>query len=480
LAALSFVAALPVLTQLPAMIELPAAAGELLVRSQEALQPVVDRSSSSVRIESAGSAALAVDWSSLALVLVAVWASVAMWRVVGLMRAAVELQQRKRRARPVASHLLPLPGAVLRDCEVRESAEVRSPMLVGFVRPCILLPQGLLSQLDRSQLSLVLLHEIAHVRRGDMWLLLVQRLIAAIYFYNPVVHWLCRRIDEERECACDDRAIRSAQESGTSYADCLIRVTRFARGADAPLLAVAAVQKPAQLRVRVERLLSRSAHDDISTSWRPIAGALVTFSAVTAVLSLSVPHVSNAGANTQQNHASTESSAALGQRLVRLLVDTRGPVDPQRVRQLIEEGADINYALPGDGTPLIVAARRGDLPIVELLLRSGADVDGFSSGDGNPLIRAAAEGHLQVATTLVEHGANVNAQDVYDETPLINASRRGRLPIVDYLISKGADVNRAVEVSTTNGLELRSPLSEASKYGHADVVERLKQAGAVR
>lgn len=161
------------------------------------------------------------------------------------------------------------------------------------------------------------------------------------------------------------------------------------------------------------------------------------------------------------------------------LVDAAKNNETAAARVFIDRGADVNHARSGDGTPLIVASAMGDMPMVRLLLDQGADVNKPVKGDGNPLIAAAAHGHDEVVDYLIAHGANVNAVVVGDETPLINAAREGRLDTVRRLVAKGADVNLTVRVQLlSGGAELRSPLSQARRNRHADVVAFLMSKGA--
>jgi ankyrin repeat protein len=141
----------------------------------------------------------------------------------------------------------------------------------------------------------------------------------------------------------------------------------------------------------------------------------------------------------------------------------------------------------GDGTPLIVAARKGDLETVRLLVARGADVNVAARGDGNPLIMAAMAGHLPVVRYLVEQGAQVEAMVEGDENPLINAAGHGHLEVVRFLVERGANVNAGVWVNNTVQVgqtyqtvpEYRSPLSMATKGGHRAVIDFLRAKGAV-
>jgi bla regulator protein BlaR1 len=417
-------------------------------------------------------------------VFVAVWVLGAVWRLSAIMRGLRTLNRWRH-----AASLLPPErfGDLLHrpaDAEIRESADVTTPMVVGVLRPCVLLPVGFAEKLDRAHLALVLSHEVAHVRRGDPLHMLVQRLITALYFYNPAIHWVARQIDRERECSCDDRVIRHSHDS-EAYASSLIAVARHVAGMPAPAEAVGAVGRTSQLKVRIERLLERSANPDVRPSWFAVGSTTSAILAAAVFLSPSIPLAQTAasaeplGAPAKPATAGTASSVA-GGATGRVLVEAARSGDLEAARDLVLAGADVNFAVPGDGTALIVAARRGNPELVDLLIDNGADVNQAVRGDGNPLIGASARGDLDIVTRLIERGANVNAYVPDDETPLINAARRGQLDVVNYLVSKGADVNLAVPEGLSQFSKLRSPLSEARKHGQQRVVARLEELGATR
>lgn len=155
--------------------------------------------------------------------------------------------------------------------------------------------------------------------------------------------------------------------------------------------------------------------------------------------------------------------------------------------ELLAGGADVNAAVPGDGSALIAAARSNRLSIVTFLVERGADVNLAVEGDGNPLIVASAIGALPIVQYLLDHGADANAVVPGDESPLINASGNGRLDVVRLLVERGANVNLGVWVDAyqqqKNGepvfeREYRSPLSMAQKAGRRAVVDFLRANGA--
>ena len=93
---------------------------------------------------------------------------------------------------------------------LRESAWVDVPAVVGWLTPVILLPIGLAAGIAPAHLEMLLLHELAHVRRHDFLANLVQTAIETLLFYHPAVWWVSRTIRLEREACCDDLVVAAA------------------------------------------------------------------------------------------------------------------------------------------------------------------------------------------------------------------------------------------------------------------------------
>jgi hypothetical protein len=91
--------------------------------------------------------------------------------------------------------------------QVLQSTLVQAPVVVGYLRPVILLPLGVVTGLPVAQLEAILAHELAHIRRQDYVVNLLQTLVETVFFYHPAVWWLSRQIRNERENCCDDVAI---------------------------------------------------------------------------------------------------------------------------------------------------------------------------------------------------------------------------------------------------------------------------------
>lgn len=134
--------------------------------------------------------------------------------------------------------------------ELLESGRVRVPMVLGWLRPAILLPVGFCTGLPVSQVEAILAHELAHLVRRDYLVNLVQRAVETLLFYHPAVWWVSERIRIEREYCCDDLAAQAIGDRA-ELAGALVALAEQQAGF--PQLALAA--DGGSLTERVRRLL---------------------------------------------------------------------------------------------------------------------------------------------------------------------------------------------------------------------------------
>ena len=116
---------------------------------------------------------------------------------------------------------------VWRTVQLLESCFVDAPIVMGHLRPVILLPIGLLAGLPPAHVEAILLHELAHVRRHDYLVNLLQRFVEGLFFYHPAVWWISNVIRAERENCCDDVAVAvSGDAHGYASALAVLEVSR--------------------------------------------------------------------------------------------------------------------------------------------------------------------------------------------------------------------------------------------------------------
>jgi uncharacterized protein (TIGR03435 family) len=102
---------------------------------------------------------------------------------------------------------------VWRPVRLLVSARIDSPVVVGWMRPMILAPVGALCGLPAAQMEALLLHELAHVRRHDYLVNLMQNVAESLLFYHPAVWWISAHVRAEREVCCDDLAVAATGDA---------------------------------------------------------------------------------------------------------------------------------------------------------------------------------------------------------------------------------------------------------------------------
>jgi len=112
---------------------------------------------------------------------------------------------------------------ITRSVELKESIRVTTPLVMGYIKPVILFPVGLINQLSISEVECILAHEMAHIKRHDFILNIFQMTVESIFYFHPAIWYISSRISAERENCCDDIAINYTNSS-ISYAKTLVKL----------------------------------------------------------------------------------------------------------------------------------------------------------------------------------------------------------------------------------------------------------------
>jgi beta-lactamase regulating signal transducer with metallopeptidase domain len=166
---------------------------------------------------------------------------------------------------------------ICRPIRLLESAVVEVPTVIGWLKPVVLIPASALAGMAPHQIEAVLAHELAHVRRHDYLVNLLQAVVETLLFYHPAVWWISRRIRQEREHCCDDLAVSLCGDR-VAYAAALADLEERRGGAGQ--LALAATD--GSLLHRVRRLLGAPTHAGRAPGWLAGAIAVLLLSAIAA------------------------------------------------------------------------------------------------------------------------------------------------------------------------------------------------------
>ena len=226
---------------------------------------------------------LGIAW---AVTLEVLWAIASLLSLARLVVAGIQMRTLFRTATPVSfadleaeiQEVVVRPGK--RPIEVRLSDALDAPSAIGFLRAAVIVPRSLWEELATEERKHIILHEKAHLDRGDDWTNLLQKLLRAFLPLNPALLWAERHLCVEREQACDE-AVLDAAGNPRAYATCLTRLAESRLVKRAAALAPGLWKRHSELAARVDNILHHK------RSPQPLfAGALVA-----AFLLFSVPGV---------------------------------------------------------------------------------------------------------------------------------------------------------------------------------------------
>ncbi len=179
------------------------------------------------------------------------WLLVRWWQVVRRVRSAEESLRLTSLCREVQK-TLGMRSAV----RVKIAPNGMSPAVCGLFRPAILIPRVLCENFSTEQLKAVLLHELIHLRRLDVWVNFIQSLLQIFYWWHPLVWVANGRIRQVREEAVDDAVMVALNEGADAYAPTLLEVARLALNRPMASLGLVGILESRQaLRQRIERLM---------------------------------------------------------------------------------------------------------------------------------------------------------------------------------------------------------------------------------
>jgi beta-lactamase regulating signal transducer with metallopeptidase domain len=222
-----------------------------------------------------------------------------------------QLQRLKKRMvkhvdAPLRAKLNELSGRlqVKRAVQLMESALVQVPTVVGWLSPVILLPASALTGLTAEQLEALLAHELAHIRRYDYLVNMLQTVVETLGFYHPAVWWVSHTIRTERENCCDDLAV-SVSGDRIRYAKALASMEEIRAGCSE--LAVAATG--GSLFSRIHRLVGKESSDSSRAGWIPFVITILLIAIIAVPTTIALTTKSKPQESEQKTEQITDASA---------------------------------------------------------------------------------------------------------------------------------------------------------------------------
>ncbi len=178
--------------------------------------------------------------AGLAVWLLGLAVSVTLW-----LRQWLRIRARLRAASPLE---LDVPAMI----PALSSPAAIEPSVFGILHPVLLLPENITTQLSADEIETILLHESAHVERRDNLAAALHMVVESVFWFNPVVWWIGKRLVEERERACDERVLNASVQPET-YAEAILSVCKL--HLKTPLICAAGVAS-SNLRERIEAIMN--------------------------------------------------------------------------------------------------------------------------------------------------------------------------------------------------------------------------------
>ena len=223
-----------------------------------------------------------------------IWALGALAGLIGLGRSLVRVRSLKLRSSALDGDLvdeLPwlttMPG---REIYLRLSYETETPIAVGFRRPVILIPTEMATAAGLTSIEPLVMHEFAHLSRYDDWTNLAQRAIERVFWFNPLVWLLGRRLALEREVAADEAVVARTHDA-KNYATALWRMAQEMRMPEHVVVAPGAMLTRKQISVRIERLLEDAPVTGRRFGATAFAAAVLALTGVAGVAATAPPIV---------------------------------------------------------------------------------------------------------------------------------------------------------------------------------------------
>lgn len=428
----------------------------------------------------------AISVPDIGLPLLLIWAGVAAFLLIRTGRDLIAVERLVAHARPAE-----LPSALktrFAGVRVVVSADAPGPMAAGLLRPSIVLPEAI--AFGSPGMAALLEHEHAHIRRYDMLAALSQRIALALLWWSPALFWISRRIDEEREVACDEAAVERTGDA-RAFARSLTTQAENQLWVRAPRLAVGAIGPRSHFSRRVRRLIELAKSDGSPARY---SGRLA-FAGLSVAVGIAAMVTPRFTANAQQTDAGAINLTAPD--AVDLARDDIQPPDPPSLPDALD--VDI-AAFAGLGRELeAMMAELG--PELELMMAElGPELEGEMAGLSSELAAMGVElGAIaslevmeqmpeimdQVRRALAEAGIDADNVDSWDQLSEIDREElRGELEQAREEIKQvlspelQAEIRAAVDEARQELAVNREQIAEAMREQH-DGLATARQALAL-
>jgi beta-lactamase regulating signal transducer with metallopeptidase domain len=171
---------------------------------------------------------------------------------------------------------------ISREVTLLRSNLVKTPIVVGWLKPLVLIPASVFLQISQKELETIIAHELVHIRRYDCLVNFAQSVVEILFFYHPCAWWISKMIRREREFAADEQVIKSFGASPIVYANALANLEAIRHTANQNLPPLATAANGGNLMHRITKILQKNTETRGKTNSLWTAG--LAFALISAVL----------------------------------------------------------------------------------------------------------------------------------------------------------------------------------------------------
>ncbi len=359
-------------------------------------------------------------------------------------------------------YLLSLLAALLEKAGI--SHKVKLEIVENLQSPVVLfpneicLPRRVASEVEREELEAMIAHELAHIKRGDLYWSLFLAGLQSLFFFQPLLQLARMQMERSNELLCDAEA-GAYVENPLAVANCLMRIAEWKyQPGNSLVLAQSMSRNPSELRTRVQSLIA--AGTDIPKAI-PRKWTLPLFLAIALLFCLALPSFILPEMQ--------ETEEVNPRQIVDKVGSYYGPISLSAIPNINLEDRLVGLSEKKRKCAYLLQAIDNSHPcdVAELLKTTDPNCL-YCGGDGasSPLNAAVRQRNLQICKLLLEAGADVNHKARQDEGAILAAARSGDLEIMKLLLQYGAQPDQEIS-------DLGSPLSNAIAYEQEQMVKLL-------
>ena len=163
--------------------------------------------------------------------------------------------------------------------KLAETGIAKVPMVIGSIKPYIIIPAGSLTGVPLEQVEAIILHELAHIKRQDFLVNLIQSLVEIVLFYHPATWWISSNIRNEREMCCDNIVVNNSRET-LSYIKALLKLSQQSQSSPVQAVAASGQQKNILNRIKIIAKMKKKGINRIDK----ITSALMSIVVITGIV----------------------------------------------------------------------------------------------------------------------------------------------------------------------------------------------------